>query len=90
LGEFGVVAGQGTAQASRLHADIGADGWQQPILARETICELHDRLRTLDERIPAYDRKSRWAEALKGRAYANVATVALDAKNTRIIWAMLS
>ena len=28
-----------------------------PLLARETIGELHDRLRELDERILAYDRK---------------------------------
>lgn len=186
LGEFGIVVGQGIAQARRLLADIGAGGRQLPILARETIGELHDRLRTLDERILAYDRKiaalakaceparrlmaiecvgpvtatalvasvgnasafksgrqfaawlgltprqnssggktklgaiskrgdvtlrtllihgtrsvlrlttgktdrkSVWAEALKERSCANVAAVALAAKNARIIWAMLS
>lgn len=186
LGEFGIVVGQGIAQARRLLADIGAGGRQLPILARETIGELHDRLRTLDERILAYDRKisalakaceparrlmaiegvgpvtatalvasvgnasafhsgrqfaawlgltprqnssggktklgsiskrgdvtlrtllihgtrsvlrlttgktdhkSIWAEALKERSCANVAAVALAAKNARIIWAMLS
>ena len=36
------------------------------------------------------DRKSVWAEALKERRCANVAAVALAAKNARIIWAMLS
>jgi len=186
LGEFGIVAGQGIAQAGRLLAEIGAGGRQLPLLARETVGELHDRLRTLDERILAYDRKisvlakaceparrlmaiegvgpvtatalvasvgnasafksgrqfaawlgltppqkyrggktklgsiskrgdvtlrtllihgtrsvlrltadktdrkSRWAEALKERACANVAAVALAAKKARIIWAMRS
>lgn len=42
---------------SPLVADVGAGGQQLPILARETIGELHSRLRTLDERILAYDRK---------------------------------
>lgn len=57
LGEFGIVAGAGTAQARRLLAEIGAGGRQLPILARETIGELHDRLHALDERILASDRK---------------------------------
>lgn len=57
LGEFGIVAGAGAAQARRLLVEIGAGGRQLPILARETIGELHDRLRALDERILAYDRK---------------------------------
>lgn len=186
MGEFGLVAGQGIAQARRLLAEIGAGGRQLPLLARETIGEWHDRLRMLDARLLAYDRKistlakaceparrlmaiegvgpvtatalvarvgnagtsksgrqfaawlgltprqnasggktklgairkrgdvtlrpllihgtrsvlrlttgktdrkSVWAEALKERRCANVAAVALAAKNARIIWAMLS
>jgi transposase len=35
------------------------------------------------------DRRSLRAEALKERSCANVAVVALSAKNARIIWAML-
>jgi transposase len=57
LGEFGIVTGAGTAQARRLLAEIGAGERHLPVLARETIGELHDRLRALDERILAYDRK---------------------------------
>ena len=57
LGEFGIVAGKGIAQARRLLAEIGAGARQLPVLARETIGELHDRLRALDERVLAYDRK---------------------------------
>lgn len=57
LGEFGIVASVGTAHARRLLVEIGTGGRQLPILARETIGELHDRLRALDERILAYDRK---------------------------------
>lgn len=186
LGEFGIVAGSGLAQARRLLAGIGAGERELPSLARETLSELHERLRELDRRVLAYDRKiealarqseparrlmaiegvgpvtatalvasvgeakafqngrqfaawlgltprqnssggktklgaiskrgdvtlrtllihgtrsalrltagkldrkSRWAEALKSRACANVAAVALAAKNARIIWAMLS
>jgi transposase len=186
LGEFGIVAGAGIAQARKLLAAIGAGERELPVLARETLGDLHDRLLALDERILAYDRKidalakqseparrlmaiegigpvtatalvasvgearafksgrefaawlgltprqnssggrtklgaiskrgdvvlrtllihgtrsvlrltakrtdakSRWAEALKERACANVAAVALAAKNARIIWAMLS
>jgi transposase len=57
LGEFGIVAGAGTAQVRRLLAAIGAGERSLPLLARETMGELHDRLRTLDERILAYDKK---------------------------------
>lgn len=57
LGEFGIVTGAGTAQARKLLAEIGTGGRRLPVLARETIGELHDRLRALDERILAYDRK---------------------------------
>lgn len=57
LGEFGIVTGAGIAQARKLLAEIGTGGRQLPVLARETIGELHDRLRALDERIFVYDRK---------------------------------
>lgn len=57
LGEFDIVAGKGIAQARRLLAEIGAGARQLPVLARETIGELHDRLRALDERVLAYERK---------------------------------
>lgn len=57
LGEFGIVAGKGIAQARRLLCEIGAGARQLPVLARETIGELHDRLRALDERVLAYDHK---------------------------------
>lgn len=57
LGEFGIVVATGVSHVRRLLAEIGAGGKQLPILARETMGELHDRLRALDERILAYDRK---------------------------------
>lgn len=57
LGEFGIVTGAGAAQARKLLAEIGVGERQLPILARETMGELHDRLRALDECILAYDRK---------------------------------
>lgn len=57
LGEFGIVTGAGTAKARKLLAEIGVGGRQLPLRARETIGELHDRLRALDERNLAYDRK---------------------------------
>ncbi|AKU11560.1 transposase IS116/IS110/IS902 family protein [Azoarcus sp. CIB] len=57
LGEFGIVAATGVSHVRRLLAEIGAGGKQLPILVRETMGELHDRLRALDERILAYDRK---------------------------------
>lgn len=185
LGEFGIIAASGIARARTLLTEIGAGKHPMPILARETIADLHDRPRWLDERIQAYDRKiealareceparrlmeivgigplsataifasvgdpklfksgrefaawlgltprqnssggksrlgaiskrgdvglrtllihgarsvlrlttarfdrkSVWAEALKQRSCANVAAVALAAKNARIIWAMM-
>lgn len=57
LGEFGIVAGAGAAQARKLLAEIGSGARQLPTLARETIADLHDRLRALDQRVLAYDRK---------------------------------
>lgn len=57
LGEFGIVARAGITHARKLLAEIGAGARSLPVLARETFGELHDRLRALDERIVAYDRK---------------------------------
>lgn len=57
LGEFGIVAATGVSHVRKLLAEIGAGGKQLPILARETMGELHDRLRALDERILGCDRK---------------------------------
>ena len=57
LGEFGIVARAGIAHARKLLAQIGAGERSLPVLARETFGELHDRLRALDERVVAYDRK---------------------------------
>ena len=36
------------------------------------------------------DRKSRWAEAVKGRRGENIAAIALAAKHARILWALLT
>jgi transposase len=36
------------------------------------------------------DRKSRWVESIRARSHENVATVALAAKNARILWALLA
>ena len=41
----------------QLLAAIGAGERELPVLARETLDELHNRLRTLDTRILVYDRK---------------------------------
>ena len=57
LGEFGIVTGTGVAKARKLLAQIGAGERSLPVLARETLAELHDRLRVLDTHILAYDRK---------------------------------
>lgn len=36
------------------------------------------------------DRKSRWAEAVKGRRGEKIAAIALAAQHARILWAMLT
>lgn len=51
---------------------------------------IHGRRSTLLRMAHRTDVKSRWAQALKARSGYNVASVALAAKQARIIWAMLA
>jgi transposase len=57
LGEFGIVIAAGLAPLRRRLAQIGAGQQALPVLARETVGELHDRLRLLDACISQYDKK---------------------------------
>ena len=57
LGEFGIVIAAGLAPLRRRLAQIGAGQQTLPVLARETVGELHDRLRLFDACISQYDRK---------------------------------
>lgn len=75
LGEFGIVTAAGLTHVRKLLAAIGAGERRLPVLARETIGELHDRLRGLDARILAYDRK---IEALAKQSEAASRLMAID------------
>jgi len=57
LGEFGIVIAAGLAPLRHGLGRIGTGHRALPVLARETVGELHDRLRLLDARITQYDRK---------------------------------
>lgn len=57
LGEFGIVIAVGLARLRHALAQIGVGHQTLPLLARETVGELHDRLRLLDACISQYDRK---------------------------------
>lgn len=57
LGEFGLVFGQGLNTLRKVLMRIGSSDFALPSLARETIGELHDRLRALDAAITRYDRR---------------------------------
>lgn len=50
---------------------------------------IHGTRSTMRFMVEKTDRKSRWVSELQKRSCANVAAVALAAKNARIIWAML-
>jgi transposase len=57
LGEFGLVFGQGMSTLKKKLMRIGSGDFALPVVARETIADLHDRLRTLDTSIALYDRR---------------------------------
>jgi transposase len=57
LGEFGLVFAQGINTLRKVLVRIGSGEFALPSLARETIGELHDRLRALDIAITRYDRR---------------------------------
>jgi transposase len=57
LGEFGIVMAAGLAPLRHGLGRIGTGHHALPVLARETVGELHDRLRLLDARITQYDQK---------------------------------
>jgi transposase len=57
LGEFGVVMAQGIARLRITLAELGQGKLALPVMARETIGVLHDRLRALDDAIRMWDRK---------------------------------
>lgn len=58
LGEFGITVRQGVAALRQALPDILEDAENAlPALARETFAELYERLRDLDRRMQAYDRR---------------------------------
>ncbi len=59
LAEHGIIAPRGIAQARRLLAETLAEPELHPLsgLFRETLLEMAERLRFLDQRIQAYDRR---------------------------------
>jgi transposase len=57
LGEFGLVFGQGLSTLKKILIRIGSGDFTLPSVARETIADLHDRLRSLDTSIALYDRR---------------------------------
>ena len=57
LGEFGLVFGQGMSTLKKILIRIGGGDFSLPSVARETVADLHDRLRSLDSSIALYDRR---------------------------------
>jgi transposase len=57
LGEFGPVFAQGMSTLKEILVGIGSGDFALPSVARETVGEPHNRLRTLDTSIALYDRR---------------------------------
>lgn len=57
LGEFGIAIAQGIARLRIALGELGQGKLALPVMARETIGVLHDRLRALDDSIRMWDRK---------------------------------
>ncbi len=57
LGEFGIVVTRGMARLRRVMMEIEAGKRSLPLLAKETICELYERMQRLDSKALEYERK---------------------------------
>lgn len=57
LGEFGIVVTRGMARLRRVMMEIETGTRSLPLLAKETICELYERMQRLDEKALEYERK---------------------------------
>lgn len=69
LGEFGIVVTRGMARLRRVMMEIETGARSLPLLARDTICELYERMQRLDSQALEYERKisgiARQSEAAK-------------------------
>ncbi|WP_136413897.1 IS110 family transposase [Herbaspirillum sp. ST 5-3] len=69
LGEFGIVVTRGMARLRRVMMEIETGTRALPLLAKETICELYERMQKLDDKALEYERKissiARQSEAAK-------------------------
>lgn len=57
LGEFGIVVTRGMARLRRVMMEIETGARSLPLLAKETICELYERMQRLDDKALEYERK---------------------------------
>jgi transposase len=69
LGEFGIVVTRGMARLRRVMLEIETGARSLPVLAKETICELYERMQRLESKALEYERKisqlARQSEAAK-------------------------
>lgn len=69
LGEFGIVVTRGMAKLRRVMMEIETGARSLPVLAKETICELYERMQRLENKALEYERKisqlARQSEAAK-------------------------
>jgi transposase len=69
LGEFGIAVAGGMARLRRVMLEIGSGNRNLPVLARETMTELYERVLVLEEKALAYERTisslARQSEAAK-------------------------
>jgi transposase len=69
LGEFGIVVANGMARLRRVMMEVQAGVRNLPLLAKETIAELYERMLNLDGKAADYERKiavlARQSEAAK-------------------------
>jgi transposase len=75
LGEFGIVIAQGIARLRHALGELGQGKFALPLIARETMGVLHDRLRALDDAIRMWDKK---IEALARQSEPARRLMALD------------
>ncbi|GAB3555427.1 IS110-like element ISPa11 family transposase [Noviherbaspirillum agri] len=57
LGEFGIVVTRGMARLRRVMMEVQTGTRSLPLLAKETICELYERMQRLDDKALEYERK---------------------------------
>lgn len=98
LGEFGIAVTRGMARLRRVMMEIQTGARALPLMAKETICELFERMQQLEAKAQEYERKissmakqseaARRLMAIEGVGPITATAMVASVGDARIMWTM--